>query len=197
MLISSAADFHGMEKNVMSKKKKYIRHYYLDQLGLKPEDYDLSMYCRDPERSKKDRKKLKKKYKKNGFWTSDTWDLDFTTAAWVYEHLMAYRDAANKIIDMSGMVNIHLIHPRTDVPENELRDAVMNRGKKDSKKIVFTSETQKMSLYDAIGAMADDLARYLTNNDVYNNALLRDIENTTYLRNAMHNYAELLPALWW
>lgn len=87
MLISSAADFHGMEKNVMSKKKKYIRHYYLDQLGLKLEDYDLSMYCRDPERPKKDRKKLKKKYKKNGFWTSDTWDLDFTTAAWVCQLL--------------------------------------------------------------------------------------------------------------
>ena len=91
----------------MSNKKKYTRHYYLDQLGLKPEDYDLSMYCRDPDRPKKDRKKLKKKYNKNGFWSSDTWSLDFTTAAWVYEHLMAYRDNAGKIIDMSDKVSIH------------------------------------------------------------------------------------------
>ena len=110
---------------------------------------------------------------------------------------MAYRDNAGKIIDMSDKVSIHLIHPRTDVPEEELRNAVMNRGKKSAETIIFKSETRTMSIYDAIGAMTDDLARYLTNNDVYKDALLRDLENVSYLKNAMHNYADILPALWW
>ena len=181
----------------MSKKKKYTKHYYLDQLGLKPEDYDLSSYCKDPDRSKKDRKRLKKKHEKYGFWDSDTWNLDFTTALWVYEHLMSYRDTVSEIIDMSDKVSIHLIHPRTDAAESELRDAVINRGKKDVKKIIFKSETRRMSVYDAIGAITDDFARYLTNNDTYKDALLKDFENTAYLQNAMHNYTDLLPGLWW
>lgn len=67
-----------------------MKHKYLEELGFDP------LY-----ETKKDKrnKKWAKERKKYGFDSRETWNMDITFLAWLYEHLRMYQDVS--IVDLT------------------------------------------------------------------------------------------------
>lgn len=81
------------------KKFKYDiqqRNKYLDDLGLKPQEYGVNFTWTNDKR----KKKWKKQQKKYGFDSRETWNLNYQFAQWLYCRLKMYFKEASKIIDL-------------------------------------------------------------------------------------------------
>ena len=73
------------------------RNKFLEQLGLKKQEYGTN-FC-----TKKDKryKKWKKQQKKYGFDSRECWNLNNTFVEWLYSRLCMYKKEASKIIDLT------------------------------------------------------------------------------------------------
>lgn len=73
------------------------RNKYLDDLGIKQEDYGTN-FCSDLDKRLPYWKKEQKLY---GFDSRETWNLNNTFIEWLYSHCMMYKERANEIVDLS------------------------------------------------------------------------------------------------
>ncbi len=82
----------------MSKFKKNIvqRNKYLDDAGIKPENYGVNF----TDKKDKRRRKWKKQRKIYGFDARETWNLDSSFAEWLYTRCSMYLDEAKDIVDL-------------------------------------------------------------------------------------------------
>jgi hypothetical protein len=82
----------------MKIKKSYVeqRNKYLEDLGLRPEDYGVNFSPKNDKR----RKKWAKQKEKFGFDERETWSLDHYFAEWLYSHCRMYLKEAGKVIDL-------------------------------------------------------------------------------------------------
>lgn len=81
-----------MKDPFREKKKKLVRHAYLEEIGL-PRRQCGTNFTRSTKVMKKERKKY-------GFDRRDTYVLGDTFAQWLYEHLRMYLDVADPVIDL-------------------------------------------------------------------------------------------------
>lgn len=70
---------------------------YLDDLGLKPEDYGTNCVPDDDERAE-DWLEEREMY---GFDSRETWCLEYTFFEWIYTRLMMYKECCSGVIDLS------------------------------------------------------------------------------------------------
>ena len=84
----------------MKIKKSYVeqRNKYLEDLGLRPEDYGVNFSPKNDKR----RKKWAKQKDKYGFDERETWSLDHYFAEWLYSHLKMYLKEAGKVTDLES-----------------------------------------------------------------------------------------------
>lgn len=79
------------------KKNGYIRNKYLEELGLKPNEYSTN-FCKKSDCRWKSWKKQRDKY---GFDERETWALNNKFYEWLYSRLQMYLDYARGIIDLT------------------------------------------------------------------------------------------------
>lgn len=73
------------------------RNKYLDDLGLKINEYGTNFTVKNDNRESK----WKEERKLYGFDSRETWNLNDTFIEWLYSRLMMYKEQASNIIDMS------------------------------------------------------------------------------------------------
>lgn len=90
----------------MKIKKSYVeqRNKYLEDLGLRPEDYGVNFSPKNDKR----RKKWAKQKEKFGFDERETWSLDHYFAEWLYSHCKMYLKEASKVIDLESEVKYEI-----------------------------------------------------------------------------------------
>ena len=75
------------------------RNKYLEDLGLKIEDYGGNYIYKEKEGT--DRRKLFEQERKDyGFDSRETWDLTYYFAEWLYSHLMMYKEFASEVVNL-------------------------------------------------------------------------------------------------
>lgn len=73
------------------------RNKYLEDLGLKPNEYSTNFTNKIDKRQRR----WKNQRRKYGFDEREVWNLDKTFTEWLYSHLMMYKEKASQIIDLN------------------------------------------------------------------------------------------------
>lgn len=151
------------------------KHYYLDKITTKEENRDSfpeNIKLSKPLK-KIHKKRIDKERKKYGFGINEIWDLDYTTACWIYEHLSYYLDYCSDLLDeISFEINI--------LKENDEE---------------LTLIKKEASMDEAIKICLKYLKYYITEKDDDNNQI-SVIKKHKYITAALHIYAEIAPSLW-
>lgn len=169
------------------------RHYYLNKLGIKS-DSPCIYNSTDIEDSRIVR--FAKERSKHGFDSRETWSMNFTSACWVYEHLMMYKDIGGKVVDLNfHKFDIPVLY---EIPDDEL----VCEGENKYPTHYLRSQTETKTELESINLIIQYLEYYLTYNDkeYYNNidvSIKCEAMAYEYLQGGFRIYAEILPALWW
>ena len=198
----------------MKKKKKKIRHKYLDKADV---SYD---WYTDPKRLNK------KRVRKYGFDThAETYELMGTSINWLYEHMRAYLHVAGKIVDLDYKDSLF----KADIFDEEEADidALMGKysgyilkqfnnllienGKAMRYPLCGDTIVKELTQKEMIEYIINDLELYYKYISYDDGASLEDItEGKTLLPNsireefafehaqhAFYMYSIVLPAMWW
>lgn len=148
---------------------------YLEELGVKEDAVvDSRLYSeeKDEERSKR----FEEQRKEYGFDERETWDLRYTSACWLYQHIKFYKELGGQIVDLSFY-------------KFKFRD---DDGKK-------SELTQEQSI-DKILELLENFIKYENKSGIWEDV---DKENEEELKTqkglqeAFRMYAEIIPAMWW
>lgn len=164
-----------------------MAHKYLNKLGIKSTDV-----CIFNTEYKKHNKRYKKERKKYGFDTRETWNLDYTSATWLYEHLKLYKKL--NICDLSyHKFNIPVLY---DIPKNEID---INNPKQRYTKEVIEEHTQE----ECIDLIIKCLETYLLSDKLlgkdynFEEFYEKELRACEALKCAFKIYAEIILAMWW
>lgn len=75
------------------------RNKYLEDLGLKIEDYGSNYIYKEKEGTNR-RKLFEQERKDYGFDERETWSLDYYFAEWLYSRLMMYKEVASNVVNL-------------------------------------------------------------------------------------------------
>ena len=73
------------------------RNKYLENIGLKQDEYGTNFISNKLDKRHRRWKKQRKEY---GFDDRETWNLDSMFVQWLYSHLMMYKEKASEVIDL-------------------------------------------------------------------------------------------------
>lgn len=160
-----------------SPKNKAIQqhHHYLNKIGVKSTDCaTFNTYEIDKDRQKR----FDQQRSKYGFDERETWNLDVTTAGWIYEHLKYYRKLGGSFCDLTWHKVDIIVVDKLDKEAN-----------------TYITKLETVTLLDAINIACDYLKYFFKHLDT---ASLDD-EDRAYqkLKIALHIYADIIPYLWW
>ena len=125
-----------------------------------------------------------------GFDERETWSMDYTFATWLYEHLQAYKEFANEVVDLE--FHKFLIPVLYDIPEDKL--TYINEDKTIVSQYKYEIIEEHTEL-EAIDIMIDYLKKYLI--DTFSDEWKEDQIKIEYLQGAIGILKEVIPALWW
>lgn len=166
-----------------------MAHKYLNKIGVKSNNPCI---FNTKEYNKKRNDKFKKQRKKYGFDERETWDLGYTSATWLYEHLKVFKKV--NIVDLNyHKFNIPVLY---EIQENEINGNDINRK-------YTREEIEEHTQEEAIDFMIEYLKRCLAENNKNNqwntlrNAFEEDKKLYEYLKGAFNIYAKVVGAMWW
>lgn len=160
-------------------------HKYLNQLGIKSDSPCIFNTEEDDEQRNEF---FFEERRKHHFDSRETWNLDYTSATWLYEHLQVYKEYAIKIIDLNyPTFDIPILY---EIPHNELK-YIENTSFPES---YFGTCIVKKTLIEAIDIIIKYLENYLVNYDAYGDEEYKAYE---YLKCAFQIYAIIITSLWW
>lgn len=162
-------------------------HKYLNEIGIKS---DYSAIFNTEEMDNERQEYFIKQRQIHSFDERETWSMDYTFATWLYEHLQAYKEFAQDIIDLE--FNTFLIPVLYDIPENKL--IYVNESKTIVQQYMYEIVEEHTEL-EAIDIMIDYLKKYLT--DTYSDDWKEDQIKIEYLQGTIGVLKEVIPALWW
>lgn len=136
----------------------------VDELGLdcdeienEPENEEDSL--EEQERVNKLDETYRKQREEHGFDERETYELYFTSATWLYEHLKFYLDRASRVIDLTGITVTIPVLKEIQESQKEYIDYGQRLGK--IAKAVYTTVEEEHSLEDSICLMCSYLEQYL------------------------------------
>lgn len=159
-----------------STKNKTIQqhHHYLNKIGVRS---DICTIFNSYQPDKKRSKRFAKQRKKYGFDERETWNLDVTTATWVYEHLKYYRKLGGNFCDLTWHKVDIIVIDKLDKETN-----------------TFTTKTENVNLLEAIDITCKYLKYFFKHLDDGVDGEYRAYQK---LKIALHIYADIIPYLWW
>jgi len=93
-------------------------HAYLDELESPPHTFSEVAYNDERVEKWEEEKRV------YGFDSTETWDLNYTFYAWLYEHLRMYQDKASKIVNL----HYHTFEWKgKEYYQDEIIDMILNR----------------------------------------------------------------------
>lgn len=143
-------------------------HAYLNAIGIKSSDCCVFASTDDTDK-RQERFLIERDL--HSFDSRETWSLDYTLTTWLYEHLMAYKEYAGDVVDLT--------YKKFDV----MRTHITKKGHVKTKKVTLTQE-------EAIDLACNYLRKSLRSQ-------WDDLGRTEYTRAALRIVTEMLPDLWW
>lgn len=163
-----------------------MAHKYLNKIGIDSENICLyNTEAVDFERGEK----FKKQRKKHGFDERETWDMAFTSATWLYEHLKMFKKVSVVFLD-GHKFNIPVLH---DIPEDKLHEYIQQGCTFPVR--YTTEEIEVRTQGEAIDLMLEYLEKYILSVDKFNTEIER--KGFEALQCAFKIYAEVVGAMWW
>lgn len=183
---------------------------YLEDLGMKIPKGTIPGMDNVSLKTDKRRKVFKKQIKKYGFDARDTWNLHFTTACWLYEHLMMFKEKAGKVINLKYHKFDVVTLDEEGVDLNSIEE-YENYYKKvrenpDDGVMLYKEKKQCLNQKQCINLMIDYLATYIKRENGidtkrydtdYRINSLKDIAAEEKAEYAIKIYAEVFPCMWW
>ena len=159
-----------------------MAHHYLNKIGVKSDE--TCVFNTEEKEKKKRAKYFAKIREKHGFDDRETWNLNYTMATWIYEHLKLYLKLAGQIVDLT--------YYKFEIP-------TVTRDENNKPQIIYKEKTEE----NAIKTACKYLKKYLQNEN--NTNFDEDIEITLdkdlmachYYEAAMQIIGKIAPALWW
>lgn len=165
-------------------------HKYLNDLGVKSDE--TCIFNTENKDDNAERwQRFQEERKEHSFDSRETWSLDFTSATWLYEHLKAFKDYADKIVDLDAIEFDVPILYRIPDDRLEYRDGY-------SFPVSFLeSKTERKTQREAIDIMCQYLKNFLLDKEVDTDVGICDMLSYEYLKGAFRIYAEIIPSMWW
>ncbi len=162
-------------------------HKYLNDIGIKSNDCCV---FNTEEIDNERQEYFIEQRQMYGFDERETWSMDYTFATWLYEHLQAYKEFANEVVDLE--FHKFLIPVLYDIPEDKL--TYINEDKTIVSQYKYEIIEEHTEL-EAIDIMIDYLKKYLI--DTFSDDWKEDQIKIEYLQGAIGILKEVIPALWW
>lgn len=174
-----------------------MAHKYLNKLGIKS-NVTCIFNTRDKELDDKKRKRWKKQRKNHEFDERETWELCYTSATWLYEHIKMFKNSTKDIINLSyHKFNIPVLY---DIPNDKLDLSVCCENQIANKytKEVMEEHTQG----EAIDLIIKYIEQYLLDIDHFNDYdfleyHISETKAKEALQCAFKIYAEIINTMWW
>lgn len=176
-----------------------MSHRYLNDIGI--ESIDSCVFNSEDRDGDNDRLNyFLKQREEYGFDDRETWSLDYTSAGWLYSHLLMYKEIGGEVVDL----NFHkfLIPVLHDMTEEEIRDEMLNYDLPTPKS--FQKEKlEEHTQLECIDYMINYLRYYLESNkhlaiakefDKLHEYEVREVE---CLQAAFKIYSIIIPSMWW
>lgn len=156
------------------KRHKYNKGLNLANLRIA---YPNAPYFSDIVEEKKEYYKYQRKA--FGFDERETWGLDVTSAIWLYEHLMMYREVGGDVIDFSG-------------------ELLSEEHRKNLFKLGYKINTLREGIDLILELLQQGINEtYETITVISSGGEVIKPEKTDYLKDAFKIYGELIHCMWW
>ena len=163
-------------------------HKYLNEIGI--ESTDPRIFNTDAIEEPEYQDEYNKEKSVHNFDCRETFEMDYTFATWLYEHLQAYKEFTKEVIDLE--FHKFLIPVLYDIPEDKL--IYINEDKAIAGQYKYEIIEEHTEL-EAIDIMIDYLKKYLIDTDSID--WKEEQIKTEYLQGAIGILKEVIPALWW
>lgn len=181
------------------------KHFYLNQLWVDDHEYSLpdnvNISAKEEYRKPGRIKRLNKQKRKYGFSEEEVWNMDMTSAMWLYEHLMMYKETNNVNLDFYKF-NVPVLYEDKDHDKKvEERDKYNPTSIEyiPYMKTVTESHTEGECINLCIEYLKDYI--YKSYNPDYNlntqDSIKEDCIINEELKCAFHIYAEIISYVWW
>jgi hypothetical protein len=160
-------------------------HKYLNDIGIKSDDIGIF----NTERIEPD-SYFQQEKDKHSFDSRETWDLGYTSATWLYEHIYMYKEMAGKVVNLNA--NRYKIPVLHELYKGEWRYTRCSSLPDTYYKEILEYHTEE----ECIDIIIEYLKYYLT---TISEAKLREQELKAYenLQCAFKIYAVIIPMMWW
>lgn len=144
--------------------------------------------------------RFKKQIEEYGFDDRETWNLDYISACWLYEHLMMFREIGGQVVDLK----FHKFNVKVAEVNREFNAEFLNEIRESDYKIGVCDVVEKeLSQEQCIDTIIEYLKEYITfdlldcSKEYPSAYLLKEMLSIEKAKLAFGIYADIFNCMWW
>lgn len=151
--------------------------------------------------------RLNKQIEEYGFDDRETWNLNFTSACWLYEHLMMFKEIGGEVVDLSfykfTVDTVELNRELTCELFEELRASDYGFSICDTVRKELTQEECIDTIIDYLKyyILVDEVDEDCSEDELWNKpaeiSILEEMVAVERVQAAIKIYADIMPSMWW